>query len=148
MVRPVQKALVMRPLGRAGLGLYAHRGYVGRYGLPAALSDLRSHRLIGPESRRGLADVMIGGQPVTPDWFSYRCDSDLGQLALVRSGLGIGICQNAVARREPDLMAVLPDTLSFGLEPHLVYHEALRGIARIRLLADHLATACKAFWSP
>jgi DNA-binding transcriptional LysR family regulator len=148
MVRPVQKALVMRSLGRVELGLYAHQRYAGQAGLPLTLNDLRGHRLIGPEGRTGLAGVTIGGKPVTPDWFHYRCDSDLGQLALLRAGLGIGICQHAVARREPDLLAVLPESVAFALEPHLVYHEALRSVARIRMLADHLAGACKAFWVP
>jgi DNA-binding transcriptional LysR family regulator len=147
MVRPVQKALVMRPLGRAELGLFAHGSYVERCGLPAAVSDLRGHRLIGPEGRRGLAGVMLGGEQVTPDWFGYRCESDLGQLALLRAGVGIGICQHAVARRDPNLLPVLPDEVAFALEPHLVYHEALRGVARIRLLADHLASACKGVWA-
>lgn len=147
MVRPVQKALVMRPLGRVGLGLYSHRRYVERLGRPESLADLRRHRLIGPEGRRGLAGASIGGEPVTPDWFHYRCDSDLGQLALLRAGLGIGICQHAVARRDPELVAVLRESVTFTLDPHLVYHEALRGDARIRLLADHLAAACTEVWA-
>lgn len=147
MVRPVQKALVMRSLGRAELGLFAHRDYAGRQGMPATVDDLRRHRLIGPESPRGIAGVTIGGRPVTPDWFHYRCDSDIGQLALLRAGLGIGICQRAIAAREPDLLPVLPEAFAFALEPHVVYPEALRGDARIRLLADHLAVACKAVWA-
>jgi hypothetical protein len=44
-------------------------------------------------------------------------------------------------------VSVLRETVTFVLEPHLIFHEALRGDARIRLLADHLATACTAFWS-
>jgi DNA-binding transcriptional LysR family regulator len=147
MVRPVQKALVMQRLGRVDLGLYVHRSYADRFGTPEALADLRTHRLIGPESPRHLAGVTIGGKPVAPDWFSYRCDSDLGQLALLRAGLGVGICQHAIARREPDLQPVLRDSVAFALEPHLVYHEALRNLARIRLLADHLTAACKDFWA-
>jgi DNA-binding transcriptional LysR family regulator len=144
MVRPTQKALVMRPLGRAELGLYARRDHAARHGLPGTVEELRRHRLIGPESPRGLAGVTIGGVQVTPDWFHYRCDSDLGQLALLRAGLGIGICQRAIATREPDLVPVLPEAFAFALEPHVVYPEALRGDARIRLLADHLSAACKA----
>jgi DNA-binding transcriptional LysR family regulator len=137
----------MVPLGRAELGLYAHRDYAERNGLPGTVDALRQHRLIGPESPRGIAGVMIGGAPVTPDWFQYRCDSDLGQLALLRAGLGIGICQHAIARRAPELVPVLPGAFGFALQPHVVYPEALRGDARIRLVADHLAAACRAIWA-
>jgi DNA-binding transcriptional LysR family regulator len=147
MVRPAQKALVIRPLGRADLGLYAHCRYVERFGTPATLETLRKHRLIGPDGQRGLAGVTLGGVQVAPDWFHYRCESDLGQLALLRAGAGIGICQHAIARRDADLLPVLPGEVAFALEPHLVFHEALRRVARIRLLGDHLAAACKAFWS-
>lgn len=146
-LRPVPKALVMRSLGRAELGLYAHRDHAARHGPPTAAGDLRRHRLIGPESPRGIAGVTIGRAPVTPDWFQYRRDSDLGQLALLRAGPGIGICQRAIARRAPDLVPVLPEAFAFALEPNVVYPAALRGDARIRILADHLTLACKAIWA-
>lgn len=146
MVRPTQKALVIRPLGVAGLGLYAHRDYLARAGVPEDVAALEGHALVGPESARALAGVAIGGVPVTPDWFRHRCDSDLGQIALVRAGMGIGVFQHAVARRDAALVRVLPE-VELTLAPHLVFHEALKGTARVRLLADHLAEALRRFWA-
>jgi DNA-binding transcriptional LysR family regulator len=70
--------------------------------------------------------------------FGFRCDSDLAQLAALRAGLGIGGCQDNVAKKNPDLIPVLPD-LRFELEIWLAMHEDLRATRRIRLLFDHVA---------
>lgn len=147
MVRPVQGALVMRTLGRAELGLYAHRSYLLQNPVPVDFDQLLAHALIGPETMRGLAGVSMAGRPVTPAMFRHRCENDLAQLALIRAGLGIGICQTAIAARSPDLVRILPEEIRFELTPYLVMHEDLRGNRRIRLLADHLAEDCRAFWA-
>ena len=147
MVRPVQKALVMRALGTVELGLYAHRGYLERRGLPKSVGQLAGHALIGPETARGLGGVTLGGRAVTPDWFTHRCENDLGQLAMLRAGLGIGICQRGIAAQSPDLVQVLAEEVRLTLSPHLVLHEALRDVVRIRLMADHLVAECRAIWA-
>jgi hypothetical protein len=55
--------------------------------------------------------------------------------------MGIGGCQVNLARRNPDLVPVLADTLMFELEMRLAMHESLRATRRVRLLFDHLAGA-------
>jgi DNA-binding transcriptional LysR family regulator len=47
MVRPVQDALVARRVGAIDLGLYAHRDYLARRGVPAGMHDIGRHALIG-----------------------------------------------------------------------------------------------------
>jgi len=140
MARPRQAALVARRIGTVGIGLYAHRRHVEAFGLPRSLDELRRHPLIGfdrdDSSWRSLGDSVL---PVTRDIFAFRTDSDLAQLAALRAGLGIGGCQHGIARREPDLVPVLPRAVSFSLEMWLALHEDLRASRRVRLLFDHLA---------
>jgi DNA-binding transcriptional LysR family regulator len=70
---------------------------------------------------------------------AFRCDSDLGQLAAIRAGFGIGVCQYGVAGSvAPALVAILPREVRFELEVWLVMHEALRKTTRIKLMFDHL----------
>ena len=69
-----------------------------------------------------------------------RSDSDLAQLAAIRAGFGVGFIQHGIARRDPDLVAVLPDQIDVPLEMWLALHEDLRANRRLRLMMDHLAT--------
>ncbi|MCO5081386.1 MAG: LysR family transcriptional regulator [Rhizobiaceae bacterium] len=142
MARPTQEALVARRIGQVPIGLYAHRSYAERRRLPANPAEIFEHELIGVDRDAGrLGGLAIAGRPLTPDVFGYRSDSDLAQLAALRAGLGIGVCQVALARRSPDLIPVLPDQIQFHLEMWLVMHEDLRTSRRIRLLFDHLSGA-------
>lgn len=58
----------------------------------------------------------------------------------MRAGLGIGGCQVGIARRDPDLVPVLPEAFSFDLEVWVAMHEDLKASLRMRLMFDHLAT--------
>jgi DNA-binding transcriptional LysR family regulator len=50
----------------------------------------------------------------------------LAQLAFIRSGAGIGVCQTTIARRDEALMRVLPKQFSLALETWITMHEDLR----------------------
>src|ERR1700740_2159050 len=47
MQRPAQGVLIARHIGGIELGVYAHRRYLRRKGMPTTLDDLASHALIG-----------------------------------------------------------------------------------------------------
>lgn len=142
MARPTQEALVARRIGDVPIGLFAHRSYVERRHLPRHPADIFKHELIGVDRDAArLGGLTIADRPLTQDVFAYRSDNDLAQLAALRAGLGIGVCQIAIARRSADLVAVLPDQVQFRLEMWLVMHEDLRTSRRIRLLFDHLSVA-------
>jgi DNA-binding transcriptional LysR family regulator len=140
MVRPTQSGLVARRIGSSRIRLYAHRDYLARFGEPRSLADLANHCVIGfdrdDRSFRGAGDF---AQRLTREDFGFRSDSDLAQLAALRAGAGIGGCQENIARRTPELVAVLPNAIQYGLEVWLVMHEGLKGTRRVRLLFDHLA---------
>ena len=84
-----------------------------------------------------------GGGLDTRGLFDFRTDSNPAQLAALRTGMGIGGAQIAIARRYPDLVPVLPEVFSFSLEMWLAMHEDLRSVRRVRLLFDHLAEELK-----
>ena len=140
MVRPTQSGLVARRIGSSRIGLYAHRDYLARFGEPRSLADLANHCVIGFDrdnsSFRGAGDF---ARALTRETFGFRCDNDLAQLAALRAGVGIGGCQENIARRMPELMAVLPNAFHYALEVWLVTREDLKATRRVRLLFDHLA---------
>lgn len=143
MARPTQAALLARRLGSVPVGLFAHRRYLARHGMPESLDDLaRNHTLVGFDAdASALRSFRQTGLPITRDLFAFRSDSDHAQLAAIRSGFGIGGCQTRIAARDPDLVAVLPGVVRFDLEMWLAMHEDLRASRRVRLLHDHLAEA-------
>jgi DNA-binding transcriptional LysR family regulator len=140
MVRPAQKALVARRIGKTALGLHASRQYIETRGMPRQLADLlQHHALIGFDQTPAMARGLKLPLPLSRDLFAYRCDSDLGQLAAIRAGFGIGMCQYGVAASSnPPLVAVLPQEVRFELDIWIVMHEALRKTARIKMMFDHL----------
>jgi DNA-binding transcriptional LysR family regulator len=146
MVRPRQKSLVARRIGKSVIGFYAHRNYAQRYGLPKEIAELGKHCLIGFD-RDGLALRSLGRLPraVTRDSFGFRCDSDLAQFAALRAGVGIGGCQQNIARRFEELVPVLAKAIRFELEVWVAMHEDMKSTGRVRLLFDHLAAGLSAF---
>lgn len=142
MVQPTQEALVARHVGQVALGLFAHQNYLAEHGQPASLAELAGHALIGfdteaPYVRR----LRPKGLPYTRELFALRTDSDLAALAALRAGLGIGVIQVGLARRDPALVRLLPADLTLTLDAWVVMHEDLRHSPPVRLLFDHLATA-------
>ncbi|SHG37343.1 LysR family transcriptional regulator [Massilia sp. CF038] len=145
MVRPAQDALVARRVGPIELGLFAHRSYLARRGTPATLAELQQHSLIGFDHENAfIRSVKHHLGDLTRSMFALRSDSDLAQLAAIRAGFGIGICQAGIARRTPELVRVLPEALSIELDTWLAMHEDLRNSKRCSVvfsaLADGLAS--------
>jgi len=140
MVEPVHEALVARQVGSITLGLHAHRRYLERRGVPSGLEDLSRHDLIGfdretPAIRSMLQRVSGFGHVQ----FAMRADSDLAQLAAIRAGFGIGVCQVALAARPPELSRVLAEEFRLDLQTWIVMHEDLRSSPRCRVTFDALA---------
>ena len=140
MVRPTQQALVARQIGEVRLGLYAHRAYLKHSPAPKSLAALASdHALIGFDQETPFLREMLSRLPITRNDFALRTDSDLAHLAAVRAGFGIGFVQHGIARRDRNLVAILPNQISLPMEMWLVLHEDLRASRRLRLMMEHLA---------
>ena len=144
MVRPTQDALLAKRIGGVRIGLFAHRAYLQKHGEPRSLAE-PGHAAIGydrdPSVARAAAELKI---PAERDFFAFRSDSDLAQLAALRAGFGVGACQIGIARRDPNLVQVLP-ALGFTLEMWVVMHEDLKTSRRMRLMFDHLVAALSAY---
>ncbi len=139
MTPPEQGQLIARRVGSIGIGLHARPDYLDRHGRPASLADMAGHTLIGfdtvtPFIRAGAG--RLGG--ISRQSFALRSDSDLAQLALIRAGAGIGVCQLPLARREPLLERVVPDQFNWPLETWVAMHEDLRQNTACRLVFDAL----------
>jgi DNA-binding transcriptional LysR family regulator len=140
MARPVQTGLVAKRLGKVELGLYAHPDYLSRRGTPKTPADLDAHAIIGFDTAHAYTRTFsLEGKPVTRERFSLRSDSDMGQLAAIRSGCGIGVCHGPIAHRA-GLVRLLRSSFAPQVEMWLAMHQDLKTTARYRTVFDGLAT--------
>ncbi|KWE85486.1 LysR family transcriptional regulator [Burkholderia ubonensis] len=146
MAPPAQDALVARRIGNIELGMYARDDYLAEHGAPATLAELAHHALIGFDAMTPFLRAAAHALPVwNRDAFALRTDSNLAQLALIRAGYGIGICQTALAKRDARLVRVLPDQVALPLETWVVMHEDLRASPRCRATFDALVRGLLAY---
>lgn len=148
MAEPSQAALVVRRIGDIPLGFFAHRRYLERHGRPLALADLSQHRLVGFDRESAYIRTMMRRFPIVdPERFTFKADSSLAQLAAIRAGLGIGLCQHPLGRASSDLEHLLPD-ISLPLGTWVAMHENLRTSPRCRVTFDALVAGLLGYMDP
>jgi DNA-binding transcriptional LysR family regulator len=144
MVEPVHEALVVKRIGSVTLGLHAHRRYLARAGVPRNLKSLQNHTVIGFDREtpaiRAMRERVSGFEIVH---FALRTDSDIAHLMAIKAGFGIGVCQVALAKQDPNLERVLPTAVDLKLGVWLAMHENLRSTPRCRAVFDGLAAGLK-----
>jgi DNA-binding transcriptional LysR family regulator len=144
MTRPTQELLIARRIGHLGLGLHASKQYLKRHGAPDVTADLQRHALIGFDQPTPFIRAAGKAFPgFRREAFAMRANSDLAQLALIRSGAGIGICQVAIAKRD-GLVRVLRKQYSLQLDTWIAMHEDLRNSPRCRVTFDALVKGLQA----
>jgi DNA-binding transcriptional LysR family regulator len=136
LVRPQQQSLLAKRVGRVAFGLHAHRRYLDANGLPHRIEELSHHTLIGFDQPPQFVRNLKLPIPLTRATFRFRTDNDIAQLAAIRAGVGIGMCQRGIALRDPELVPVLPDLCGFELEAFVVMHADQRKARHIKLAFD------------
>lgn len=136
--RPEQGRLVSSKLTDYTLGLYASRIYTGAHGLPGDTEALKSHRRIGYVEDLIFSQSLNFTGEIMRNWDAgFEISSAIGQTEAVRSGAGIGILHNYIARQYADLIRVMPAT-SIQRTYWTIFHESARDLARVRIAADFL----------
>jgi DNA-binding transcriptional LysR family regulator len=150
MTEPVQDAIVMRYIGNFRLGFHATSDYLAKAGTPREKPELANHRLIGFDRKtpfiRATLQRMKKENPAIPEVesiaFSVRADSNLAQLSMIRAGAGIGMCQMAIAKRDTNLVRVLPQ-MEVPLHTWVAMHENLKTSPRCRAVFSALVDGLK-----
>jgi DNA-binding transcriptional LysR family regulator len=147
MTRPTQSALLSRWIGEVRLGLYATGDYLAGRSVPKTFTELaRDHRMIGFDRDPIVLESLEAlGLRLRREDFALRIDNDLAQIAALRAGYGVGVCQVNLAARDPRLVRLLPDAFSSPLGIWLVMHEDLKAQTNLRVVYDHLAEGLLAY---
>jgi DNA-binding transcriptional LysR family regulator len=140
MVRPAQTSLIARKIADVALGAYAHKSYLQRRGIPRVADDLFAHELIGNDTDDTILRGMRGlGYNAGKELFALRSDDQMFHWQAVRAGAGIGFISAYIARRDPDVVQVLPTLPIKPLPVWLTVHREIRASKRIRQVYDFLA---------
>lgn len=146
MTPPKQDQLIARHVGAIELGMHARADYLQRHGVPERLEDLAGHTVIGFDHVTPFIRQAMHFLPdFSRDIFSIRTDSDIAQLAMIRAGAGLGMCQAPLARREPALVRVLPEAFALKLDTWIAMHEDLRNSPRCKVTFDALVAGLQAY---
>ncbi|WP_411196314.1 LysR family transcriptional regulator [Rhizobium sp.] len=136
--RPEQGRLVSSKLTDYTLGLYASRDYLASRGTPRDIEALKAHPRIGyVEDLIFTASLNFSGEVMRSWDASFEISTAIGQTEAVRSGAGIGILHDYIARQYPELERILPD-VSIRRAYWTTYHETARDLLRVRSVADFL----------
>ncbi|MHC2456967.1 DNA-binding transcriptional LysR family regulator [Rhizobium leguminosarum] len=136
--RPEQGRLVSSKLTDYTLGLYASRDYLASQGTPGDIDALKAHPRIGyVEDLIFTASLNFSGEVMRSWDASFEISTAIGQTEAVRSGAGIGILHDYIARQYPELQCILPE-VSIRRAYWTTYHETARDLMRVRSVADFL----------
>lgn len=136
--RPEQGRLMFSKLTDYSLGLYASADYLANYGTPADVETLKRHRRIGYVEDLIFSPSLNYTGEIMRDWdAAFEISSATGQTEAVRSGAGIGILHNYIARQYPELMRIMPH-LGISRSYWTAYHESARQLVRVRTVVDFL----------
>jgi DNA-binding transcriptional LysR family regulator len=107
---------------------------------------LLTHDLIGLDRGEELVRGFRAFDPkVDRHTFRFRTDNQVIIWEAVRAGIGIGIAQNPLVKREPLIRALMPDLPLPVMPMWLTMHKDVRTNPRIRRTADFLYEALSAF---
>ncbi|WP_242220410.1 LysR family transcriptional regulator [Shinella zoogloeoides] len=134
--RPEQGRLVSSKLTDYTLGLYASRDYLAENGTPETVEDLKAHRRVGyVEDLIFTASLNFTGEIMRSWDAGFEISSATGQTEAVRSGAGVGILHDYIARQYPELVRLLPET-SIRRAYWTTWHESARDLTRVRTVAE------------
>jgi len=139
-VRPEQPDLIARLVHESSGRFYASKSYLKKHARPRSYADLTAHEFVS----FGNTEQMLGyfsqlGLDLESGHFKVGSANSLVAWEMVKQGLGIAPMSVDVARKTPEVEALLPQETLILFPTWLVTHRELHTSRRIRLVFDLLA---------
>ena len=136
--RPTEGRLVSAKLTDYSLGLYVSKSYLKDKTAPPSIDEIKEHRRIGYVEDLIYTASLNYTDEIMRNWdASFEVSSAIGQTEAVRSGAGVGILHNYIARNDPDLIRILPDT-TIQRAYWTTWHESARELLRVKTVIEWL----------
>ncbi|SMX40479.1 LysR family transcriptional regulator [Maliponia aquimaris] len=137
-VRPADLDLAVAHAFGLGSGVYAAKSYLETHGRPATPADVAGHALVRyAEPFLHMPPFAWVEQFAEPGAPSVRVDNiDIAQHRIA-SGAGIGVLYCIAGDADDRLVRLFDDPVDV-IEMNIVYHQSMRGSARLRAVLDLL----------
>ncbi len=142
--KPDAGRFVARRLTDYSLGIYGSAAYLTAHPAPLNQAGLLRHSLVGYVAEYAFSSALDYVRDLYEGASThFQCASAVGQLEAVRSGMGLGVVHDYIARMHPELVRVLPERRALR-SYWIVVHEDVRDLCRIRAVHDHLVESIEA----
>lgn len=137
--RPTQHSLVVRKAGVIDFALYASPEYLARHGTPQSRGDFDGHQLIAyPGAVAYVKEFRWTNELGCP--IALRASDAESMLDAILAGLGIGVLPCFITKGRPGIVCLTRVGAPAPEDIWLVTHEDSRGVARIRIVTEWLAS--------
>jgi len=109
--KPTAKKIVVENITSYKLGLFASKAYLENRPPLSGAKDLKGHQLVGYIDDLLYDQELHLLEEIYPQAKTcFRSSTVLAQMNAIKAGMGIGVIPYFMARQEPDLVQVLPET--------------------------------------
>ena len=137
--------LIAKKIGDWSANFYAARGYLDRLGRAKQYKDLERFEFVGPQDPTAFIEMCRAkGLDLKREQFTYPCSSTLLAFEMVRRGVGAGVLADAIAKNDPEMEMLWPDSPPHIFPVWLVTHQELRKAQKIRAVFDALERVLRA----
>ncbi len=146
---PDQAGLIQRRLFTVHFHVYAATSYLERHGIPHSVEDLDHHTLLSFSGERVPEYLSIPwlstiGRPTHEKRpFHFEVNNLTALKRATEQGFGLAILPDYLIDSDSNLVKTLADFKVPSLDSYLVYPEAVRNVARVRVLRDFLVTKAR-----
>ena len=143
---PDQADIIRRPLIESRVRAFASTQYLRRFGTPASVDDLDTHRIISYSGQpaQHLSSVnwieTVGREGKPPREAIMKINSVVAIKYAIRAGIGIGMIPDYMSEADTDLVPVLPDIDVPRLPIIFAYPGELKSSKKVQLLRDFLVS--------
>ena len=136
---PSDPALVGRCIAQDTWGVYCSRSYAERHGIPASAEDLGQHGVLGIDPQAFGGPVIDWARTAIPRSSILVHQNSVSMMYMsVRSGLGVGLVPDFVARTDREMVHCFDPKIDMSYEIWLLTHERLRNVPRVRAVLDFM----------
>ncbi|MBB4648423.1 DNA-binding transcriptional LysR family regulator [Aminobacter niigataensis] len=149
--QPQQPDLIQRRLFTVHFHLYASPAYVNKFGKPASIAELKSHRIVtfGLPVPTHLSELnwletvgdFEGGQRVP----TLQINDILSIKKAVQTGAGIAMLPDYVVGKDDGLVQLLPETEVPSFDTYFAYPDTMKEQAKLHVFRDFVISKARSW---